>query len=176
MRLLNVETLEFTDFHNDERPTYAIASHRWQGAEAFFQDVQSKRNTYKSGYKKIEHFAKFVRKRICSVKWLWIDTCCINKDSAAELSEAINSMFNWYRDAEVCLAYLEDFSTTEDVDGITHSNWFTRGWTLQELIAPRLVVFLDHDWEVIGHKGILASYEAHRLKILSHGEQVYPKL
>ena len=88
-----------------------------------------------------------------SVKWLWIDTCCINKDSAAELSEAINLMFKWYRNAELCLAYLADVEIVEDKSGFKQSEWFQRGWTLQELLAPRTVVFVTKSWQVIGNKG-----------------------
>jgi hypothetical protein len=87
------------------------------------------------------------------VKWLWIDTCCIKQQSDRELSEAINSMFRWYRDAEVCLAYLEDVTRTNDAANFVGSIWFKRGWTLQELLAPSVVIFLSKEWEVIGHKG-----------------------
>ena len=92
--------------------------------------------------------------------WIWIDTCCINKDSSTEVSEAINSMYQWYRNAELCLAYLRDVSSKpEGSTGPTYeaflfefrdSEWFTRGWTLQELLAPPEVVFVSNQWQPIG--------------------------
>ncbi|OQN98003.1 hypothetical protein B0A48_16308 [Cryoendolithus antarcticus] len=156
MRLLDVASLTFAEFREEERPAYVIASHRWSKDsrdEATFQDVKDCRNTSGRGYQKVEAFADYVKSSISHIKWLWIDTCCINKESAAELSEAINSMFDWYHNAEVCLAYLADVETAEDVSGFEKSAWFKRGWTLQELLAPQIVVFVTADWQVIGHKG-----------------------
>ncbi|KAK3672633.1 hypothetical protein LTR78_007445 [Recurvomyces mirabilis] len=90
------------------------------------------RNTNGGGYQKVEAFATYVREHLAPIRWLWVDTCCINKDSAAELSEAINSMFDWYLEAELCLSYLADVETAEDGSGFEKSEWFTRGWTLQD--------------------------------------------
>nr|OQO23823.1 hypothetical protein B0A51_08145 [Rachicladosporium sp. CCFEE 5018] len=156
MRLLNIESLTFAEFQGDERPAHVIASHRWSKDsrdEATFQDVKDWRNTSGRGYQKVKAFAEYVKSSISHIEWLWIDTCCINKDSAAELSEAINSMFDWYHNAEVCLAYLADVGAAEDMSGFEESAWFTRGWTLQELLAPEIVVFVTAGWQVIGHKG-----------------------
>jgi hypothetical protein len=93
-----------------------------------------------------------------NITW-WIDTCCIDKTSSAELSEAINSMFDWYGDAEICYAYLSDVLGSGDLDqrlrDFTKSRWFKRGWTLQELIAPTIVVFFAQDWSVIGSRSSL---------------------
>jgi hypothetical protein len=89
------------------------------------------------------------------------DTVCINKSSSAELSEAINSMFQWYREAQVCYAYLADVSS--DFLGsravspaVRRSRWFTRGWTLQELLAPATVIFLNESWVEVGTKSSFA--------------------
>ena len=153
MRLLNVRTLEFSEYQRDV-PKYVAASHRWNaGNEAMMGDVQTRRNTDKSGYKKVEGFAKYVREHIDHVDWLWIDTCCVNQDSSQEVTEAVNSMFRWYANAEVCLAYLADIGNVGDEQEFKQSKWFTRGWTLQELLAPHVVVFLSRGWKVIGHKG-----------------------
>jgi hypothetical protein len=88
----------------------------------------------------------------------WIDTCCIDKTSSAELSEAINSMFKWYGDAEICYAYLQDveggLSLEKQLISFMKSRWFTRGWTLQELIAPSVVLFFAEDWSEIGSRSI----------------------
>jgi hypothetical protein len=92
----------------------------------------------------------------------WLDSCCIDKTSSAELSEAINSMYRWYQNAQVCYAYLEDVpaedsSLWSEDSAFRKSKWFTRGWTLQELLAPEIVVFYDHDWNEIGTRTELGS-------------------
>lgn len=157
MRLLNVETLRLSLFENDhDIPKYAIASHRWAANEATYDDVKRKRNTTKTGYQKIVNFCAFTRRWNPDIEWLWVDTCCIDKTSSAELSEAINSMFRWYANAEICFAYLADVVLTPSVhwfDALKGSVWFTRGWTLQELLAPKTVAFLTHEWETFGMKG-----------------------
>lgn len=150
MRLLNVNSLEFAEFHGDDRPKYVIASHRWSDREATYKDVRNGQNKNNSGYKKVLAFARYIKEKLSHLEWLWIDTCCINKESEADLSYSINSMFNWYRGSEMCLAYLED---VKDKETYLSSVWFTRGWTLQELLAPRLVVFVTKEWQVIGNKG-----------------------
>lgn len=153
MRLLNIRTLEFREFRSNEQPKYVIASHRWvEGCEVTLQDVRNGCNLEKSGYQKIVAFAYFVQQRVPSVQWLWIDTCCIDKQSSAELSKSLNLMFDWYRNAVLCIAYLADVDTTND-HAWEDSDWFKRGWTLQELLAPHLVLFVTNTWKVIGHKG-----------------------
>lgn len=96
------------------------------------------------------------------MQWVWIDTCCIDKRSSTELSEAVNSMYQWYSCAEECYAYLFDVQQPQPIDRSSaadlipemfeHSSWFARGWTLQELIAPSHVIFLFANWQVIGCK------------------------
>ncbi|PIL25285.1 hypothetical protein GSI_13174 [Ganoderma sinense ZZ0214-1] len=113
-------------------------------------------------------------------RYIWIDSCCINKESSSELSEAINSMYNWYRAAQVCYAFLVDVPSNEDPRAkksmFRRSRWFTRGWTLQELIAPLVVVFLSQDWEGLGTKDALAEvvYEITSVDcgILAHEREV----
>ncbi|KAK6427225.1 hypothetical protein LTR81_000570 [Elasticomyces elasticus] len=153
MRLLNVHTLEFSHFHGDV-PIYIIASHRWKaGTEVMIEDVENRRNTKKSGYEKIEGFARYIKKHVPEVQWLWIDTCCVNQSSSVEVDEAVNTMFRWYSNADACLAYLADVHSADDQVEFEASEWFHRGWTLQELLAPYVVVFLSQTWDVIGHKG-----------------------
>jgi hypothetical protein len=180
MRLLNVNTFVFSDFLDDQtRPRYAIASHRWAYDEATFKDVNEERNQSSAGQKKVEAFARYVRENLAYVDWLWIDTCCINKESDAELSYAINSMFKWYRNAEICIALLGSIETVTQRSSIGQDEWFRRGWTLQELLAPRLVVFVTKDWQVIGNKGLssnllTANLSGLDLKQKSRASQAYP--
>lgn len=151
MRLLNVDDLEFRDlFANQRRPRYVAASHRWSGTETSYQEVRDRRNIETEGYKKVKAFANHVRDNLPSIKWLCIDTACINRESQTELGKSINLMFSYYKNAEVCLAYLADVKSIGDLD---ISEWFARGWTLQELLAPRVVIFTTKTWEVIGNKG-----------------------
>ncbi|KAM7218546.1 hypothetical protein V8F06_006150 [Rhypophila decipiens] len=100
------------------------------------------------------------------VDYVWIDTCCINKESSAELSEAINSMYMWYKNARLCLTYLSDVNVAENdlasaspgQSSFSRSRWFSRGWTLQELISPRIVLFYNRHWEYITDR-YSAAYE-----------------
>lgn len=154
MRLLNVRQFTFQNF-TETPPKYAIASHRWFDKEVTLQDIERKRNQRSEGYRKVQGFARYVREHFKDVNWIWIDTCCINKPDLSELSEAINCMYEWYRNAHVCLAYLWDVNTPKDSDDFQNSVWFKRGWTLQELLAPRTVIFLAQDWRVLGYKGSL---------------------
>jgi hypothetical protein len=156
MRLLNTATLSLHEFISDKVPPYAILSHTWGEEEVSFQEMQSREATgldiHKAGYEKI--------KKCCETgaadgyEYVWIDACCIDKTSSAELSEAINSMFRWYKLAEVCYVILSDCPSSDDPtkedSAFARSRWFTRGWTLQELIAPTNLIFFNQDWEDIG--------------------------
>ncbi|KAI5995240.1 heterokaryon incompatibility protein-domain-containing protein, partial [Pisolithus marmoratus] len=150
---------------------YAILSHRW-GAEVTYEEMigfmtmeERKRDEVRNryGYEKIIKGCEQAKED--GYEWLWIDTCCIDKRSSAELSEAINAMYRWYQNAQVCYAYLNDvdkavFPTERDDSKFDQSNgwpeWFSRGWTLQELIAPKQVKFFNKDWVPIGNKQHLA--------------------
>lgn len=153
MRLLNTKTLEFEEFFNP--PEYAILSHRWGPSEVTFEQYQTGTNIEGQGYDKITQSCKFAQSR--GRKYIWIDTCCIDKRSSSELSEAINSMWSWYADAKECYAYLSDVTTPPPDRPLNSGNhkpskWFSRGWTLQELLAPRVIVFCNSDWDIIGLK------------------------
>jgi hypothetical protein len=216
MRLLHSTEWRFKDFFDSSTPPYAILSHRWSSDEVSYQELQLaiKLRTATGpirlpglGFSKIEACRRGASKD--SLQWTWIDTCCINKESSAELSEAINSMYRWYEEAQVCYVYLSDVecrpsyqnlsedgdhlgkvvnneedahsdisdgSSGEDVnedemipitfrvartriqalEAIRKSNWFTRGWTLQELLAPQTIIFYDRLWKVIDSRDELA--------------------
>lgn len=150
MRLLNTTNLKLYDFYDAEIPSYAILSHTWTKQEVSLQMLEDPKSKMLAGYTKI--------KRCCELaltegwKYAWIDTCCIDKTSSADLSEAINAMYGWYEKAEVCYVYLADVSATDFNDKFRISRWFFRSWTLQELLTPRTVVFYSRDWEELGTK------------------------
>ncbi|KAF8837978.1 HET-domain-containing protein [Paxillus ammoniavirescens] len=122
------------------RLKYATLSHRWlDRGEPTFHDI--KMSFRPAGYTKLVEFCERAAEYGCRLAWS--DTCCINKDSSTELEEAIRSMFKWYRDAHVCIAYLAE---TTSVDDLGKDVWFTRGWTLQELLAPRTMKFYGGGW------------------------------
>ncbi|KAI1427747.1 heterokaryon incompatibility protein-domain-containing protein [Xylaria sp. FL1777] len=153
MRLLNAHTRQIHNFVSSyDIEEFAILSHTWGLEEVVLQDWQSLSGAeleLKEGYRKIDYCCKQAIKD--GYDWVWIDTCCIDKTSSAELSEAINSMFHWYQDAAICYAYLAD--VPDDITGdallaaLSGSRWFTRGWTLQELLAPREIVFFSKNWQ-----------------------------
>ncbi|KAF1846406.1 HET-domain-containing protein [Cucurbitaria berberidis CBS 394.84] len=154
MILIDTATLVLHSFPScDQR--YAILSHTWGPAaeEVTYQEMiaptRSESTITKPGYQKIKKTCEIARSNY-NLPWAWIDTCCIDKTSSADLSEAINSMFRWYREAWVCFAYLSDMD--EDPSAFLHSRWFSRGWTLQELIAPKYLIFFDCGWTFRGTK------------------------
>ncbi|KAI1103473.1 HET-domain-containing protein [Jackrogersella minutella] len=156
MRLIDVNTLELKEFFGSQTPQYAILSHTWDGdKEVTFQEWERRTDSAvmrKDGYAKIVGACR--RAQADGLRYLWCDTNCIDKRSSAELSEAINSMFAWYHDSVVCYAYLADVHAK--MDTFAKSRWFTRGWTLQELLAPSKVIFFDYSWTVLGDRGELA--------------------
>lgn len=137
IRLLNVENYEF---HSEKQHMcqqqcpYVIISHVWEPNEMMFGDVQeSKRaaTSHKIGgacQTVLQHYGG-------KIKHIWLDTVCIDQKNPVELSTSINSMYQWYKQSEACFVYLKDYPT-KDVPVFTKSKWFTRGWTLQELVAP----------------------------------------
>jgi hypothetical protein len=199
MRLLDTTTFELHSaapgyFKNQG---YAILSHRWVGAEIDFRQIEGPNSDFKNAINqqirspqldKIRGACRTARQ--LGFSWVWIDNCCINKESATEEAESINSMFKWYRDAQVCITYLSDVelkspalhtrsgpgnalgqavnlgqtnnnvetdhTVFQKLDGKAPSEWFSRGWTLQELLAPRDMRFYDMNWNFMGTKESLA--------------------
>ncbi|ETS78830.1 hypothetical protein PFICI_08683 [Pestalotiopsis fici W106-1] len=157
----------------DSIPAYAVLSHTWlsdNDREVTFQDLTTGEPTKKpAGYAKI-HFCASQASRD-GLEFFWVDTCCIDRTSSSELEEAITCMFSWYRDAARCYVYLEDVSAnpepgsslsqTQRQDKLEsefrRARWFSRGWTLQELLAPVDVVFFSVDQVLLGDKSSLES-------------------
>jgi hypothetical protein len=154
-------TKDLTD--EDRIPPYAILSHRWLAdtEEPTFEDLSNGTGKNKPGYEKIQFCGEQARQD--GLQYFWVDTCCINRANYAELSQAINSMFRWYRNSTRCYIYLSDvpsppFGTTDDFNSQSwdsdfwKSKWFTRGWTLQELLAPRSAEFFSREHKRLGDK------------------------
>jgi len=154
MRLLNTTTLELAEFFEADIPHYAILSHRWSNDEISFKEFRKGLRQESLGYQKVATFAEFACAQ--GQGWCWVDTICIDKRSSAELTEAINSMFKWYERSSACYVHLADVPSLAThspgaiLESFKKSVWFTRGWTLQELLAPSRIIFCTSDWEVIG--------------------------
>ncbi|KAN0099006.1 Heterokaryon incompatibility protein (HET) domain containing protein [Hyaloscypha variabilis] len=157
MWLIDTKTLKLKYVTNPEDERYAILSHTWGSDEVTFEDMKNPAVAQgKLGYQKILKTCERAEAR--GLFYAWVDTCCIDKSSSAELSESINSMFRWYSLSTLCFAWLEDWKPQagSGLESMGRSRWFTRGWTLQELIAPKRVEFLDHDWTFRGDRATLA--------------------
>jgi hypothetical protein len=153
MRLLKTTSLELFEFFGDQIPPYAILSHTWEDEEVSLQYIQDPACKELRGFTKIARCCAQARED--ELDWVWIDTCCIDKSSSSELSEAINSMYRWYVNAAVCYVYLFDVPPLDpflDEEKFAAARWFTRGWCLQELVAPRELEFYANDWTEIGTK------------------------
>jgi len=163
IRLIHTDSLCLTSFMGSEIPKYAILSHTWGSGEISFQEMMeiSKNAGHlaaeKPGYTKIVDTCK--KAKSIGLDYAWVDTCCIDKTSSSELSEAINSMYQWYQKAEICLAFLGDFEAGPDAREVAlpECRWFTRGWCLQELVAPKVVEFFGASWQPIGSRADLTS-------------------
>ncbi|KAF2679846.1 HET-domain-containing protein, partial [Lentithecium fluviatile CBS 122367] len=176
MHLLRTDTYELV-YVSGNTPPYAILSHRWENEEITFKTINSEAlrdpslASFSRGLRpsaeKIRGSCAIARQQ--GFDHVWIDTCCIDKSSSEELRTALNSMFKWYREATVCHVFLNDVtffeigehymdmfcSDREDRQGKA-SEWFERGWTLQELLAPRKLEFYDKHWKWMGTRDELA--------------------
>ena len=173
------------EFCDDEVTPYAILSHRWiDSTEVDYEEMadlakmdreEGDEIRQRLGYKKILESCEQAKRD--GHAWLWVDTCCIDKRSSAELSEAINSMYRWYENSRVCYAYLHDvwgssFPTARDDQRYFNFNgwpeWFSRGWTLQEMIAPKDVQFFNKDWQPIADKRTFANILSRITRVPEH--------
>ncbi|KAF4870116.1 Vegetative incompatibility protein HET-E-1 [Colletotrichum siamense] len=164
MRLIETTTLAMETYLGKNIPRYAILSHTWEDEEVTLQDWNSPTREGMKGFHKIRMTCQLAASD--GIRYAWVDTCCIDKSNSAELSEAINSMYMWYKSASVCYAYLSDLRLSasakpENIKSLKAllrgCRWFSRGWTLQELIAPDVVLFYQQDWGLVGDKGLWSS-------------------
>ncbi|OAL50139.1 kinesin light chain 1 [Pyrenochaeta sp. DS3sAY3a] len=175
MRLLRSTSggdLELISFHDEHPPPYAILSHTWiEDQEVTYSELVAGTGKQKTGYNKILLCSRWAAAD--DLQYFWVDTCCINKSASHELSTAINSMFRWYQHASKCYVYLSDVAVTEEVvdaeafqisweAAFRRSRWFTRGWTLQELLAPPCVEFFSKEGKRLGSK-ISLEREIHKI-------------
>ncbi|KAH7905760.1 heterokaryon incompatibility protein-domain-containing protein [Hygrophoropsis aurantiaca] len=138
---------------------YAMLSHRWEDEEPMFRDIQGDifSMTEPAGIKKVQKYCRTAE--FLGFQWAWSDTCCIDKGSSADQEESIASMFLWYRNSAITIVYLSDVNSSSS-DALKRSLWFTRGWTLQELLAPRFIQFYKADWTLysggpeVNHKNV----------------------
>lgn len=154
--------LELVSFDDNKLPPYAILSHTWtEGHEVTFNELVSGARKEKTGYAKIRFCADRAAKD--GLEYSWVDTCCIDKSTVQELQTAINSMFRWYQGASKCYVYLSDVMVPAEVvnaqdfriswlEAFRRSRWFTRGWTLQELLAPATVEFFSKEGMQLGDR------------------------
>ena len=167
LRYNNDGDFSLTEFEESDIPEYAILSHTWEqdnSKEVTYAEVMSGTGQDKDGFKKIRFCGEQARQN--GLSYFWVDTCCINKQNKAELTHSINSMFRWYRNASRCYVYLSDVSArkrkasdqsseyTWDLS-FRESRWFTRSWTLQELLAPASVEFFSFEGNRLGDKSSL---------------------
>ena len=164
MRLLKAnddDTFSFNTFSEPTIPPYAILSHTWgsDSEEVTFKDIADRTGSDKAGYQKLRFCGNQAKAH--GLRYFWADTCCIDKSNEKELTTAINSMFRWYQNAARCYVYLSDVSVRTQDGLVPHmgwessfrnSRWFTRGWTLQELLAPKIVEFYSRDHVLLGDK------------------------
>jgi hypothetical protein len=185
MRLLHFNEfgeLSWTVFSKDSIPPYAILSHTWGTEEVGFQDLVNKTGKKKAGYRKIMFCGEQATHDY--LQYFWVDTCCIDKRDLFELSKAINSMFRWYQNAAKCYVLLSDVTTPSLESASLHRNtwevafrksrWFTRGWTLQELIAPASVEFFSLQHQRLGDKQSLLQQICEITSIPKEALQGYP--
>jgi Heterokaryon incompatibility protein (HET) len=191
MRLLEIvgDSLRLNNFQGNV-PSYAILSHTWgpNGTEITFEDLkdglgQDQAGLKKAGYDKLVFCGNQAKRD--GLQYFWVDTCCIDKTNQAELTESIATMFQWYHDAARCYVYLSDVSFDQEGDDYNQhiwepefrgSRWFTRGWTLQELLAPKSVEFFSVQRSRLGDKQSLENeiHEITRIPIEAlHGDPLH---
>ncbi|KAI6027958.1 hypothetical protein BKA83DRAFT_4236765 [Pisolithus microcarpus] len=158
MYLLNIDTQQLEDIQ--ERRPYAILSHAWRVGETHhFHEIGTETVRIQPGYEKVEMCCELARQD--GLDYVWIDTCCADANSSAAHTERTISAYTWYQQAQVCYTYLDDVDGSEDPregrSTFRQSRWFSRAWTLQELLAPKHVFFFAKDWTMIGTKAGLAS-------------------
>ncbi|KAL7931732.1 hypothetical protein V8C35DRAFT_329386 [Trichoderma chlorosporum] len=164
MRLINTKTFKLEEFSEGSIPPYAILSHTWgnDAEELTFREVENGIGIISKpgvGSTKLRGCCRQAVED--GLRYAWIDTCCIDKTNLVELSEAINSMFRWYNRASFCYAYLSDVPDDDDPpkpgSKFRASRWFQRGWTLQELLAPKKLQFYNSKWRCIGTRGTMCT-------------------
>jgi hypothetical protein len=178
MWLINTTSLALEFVEDPDVCMYAILSHTWGDGEVSFQDMADlERARTKQGFSKIERTCQLAYDH--GLEYAWVDTCCIDKSSSAELTEAINSMFRWYKQSHICFVFLSDLLSVDEglmSQYLPRCRWFTRGWTLQELIASEEIEFYGWGWNLIGTNvsllGVLSAITGIEDKILNDSDML----
>jgi hypothetical protein len=121
---------------------YAMLSHRWEAQELGFKDIPQE-GVYSSTFDKVRNLCREARRH--NLHWAWVDTCCIDQTNSVEVQKSISSMFSWYRESALTIIYLSDVVESTD-QALFLSQWFRRGWTLQELLAAKVIRLYKKDW------------------------------
>ncbi|THV01249.1 HET-domain-containing protein [Dendrothele bispora CBS 962.96] len=174
-RMINTYSLKLKDFEDGVSiPHYAILSHTWGAEEIgyhdfdqlFFEDSENwsvfvegvEMYEQHQGTKAKPAYHKIVEACIKAlsdgVEYLWVDTCCIDQEDQTDVHRNVKNMYSYYRNSRICYAYLVDMGHQSSFG---QSRWFTRGWTLQELLAPPEVIFFDSNWGYIGSRTVLCA-------------------
>ena len=128
---------------------WIMFSHTWEGKEPTFWDVNLVDSVWKLDKsplnEKLRQFCQTARED--GYRWAWSDTCCIDKGTSAILSQSLTSMYSWYEEAAETLVYLADVLSSSQLGALTKSRWMTRAWTLQELLASKIIRFYDREWK-----------------------------
>jgi hypothetical protein len=160
MRLINVETLQLESFFGNSIPSYAILSHTWGRDEDELSFADLRNGNFSEASLTVKVSGCLRQAQYDGLRYVWIDTCCIDKTNSVELNEAINSMFRWYEEARVCYAYLAECESPSGLQDksadLPLTSWFRRGWTLQELLAPKQLRFYCRDWRLMGDRKTIA--------------------
>lgn len=129
--------------------SWVMLSHRWEKEEPALHDIQGKIVYELKGVAGIEKLQMFCNKaRDMGYRWAWSDTCCIDQKNTAEVQRSVNSMFVWYRHSALTIVYLSDVSPSVKSGALESSVWTTRGWTVQEFLAPNVILFYHKDWDL----------------------------
>ncbi|KAG1726863.1 uncharacterized protein EDB91DRAFT_1350428 [Suillus paluster] len=124
-----------------------MLSHRWEGTEPLLHDIKDKvvyEMTGAGSLVKLQSFCKIARK--AEYHWAWVDSCCIDQHNNVEVQKSLNSMFGWYHDSALTAVYLSDVSPSSSSGALAKSAWNTRGWTVPEFLAPKVIRFYQQDW------------------------------
>lgn len=162
LRLIGARDLLPIRFSADKAPPYAFISHCWlhPDEEPTLRDLVDNVAYRKAGFTKLQRAADVALRR--GLEYFWIDTCCVDGRIIHEVRQAIKTVALWLTKADICFVYLSDVKAVEqrsslnsNHESLRKSKWFTRSWTLVELLVPQRVEFFSDNWTALGDKSTL---------------------